>query len=201
MVSTIQPYLIVAVDMDGVIADLHTEWLDSYNKDYNDNLTTDKMVDWDIMRMVKPECGIKILDYLRDADFYRRVKPVEGALEGIKYLRRLGCEVVYATSCVYGSEAIKLDWLYENGFLAYGDPRKGPAKDVIIAYNKKLVAADVLIDDRHENVVTFPGYGVVFDTLYNKKTPAFDRLKGWKDIKRVWNNITADKLIDQGVVA
>ena len=56
---------ILAFDIDGVLADLHTAWLDEYNKDFDDNLTISYITQWEMDKFVKPECGKKIFNYLK----------------------------------------------------------------------------------------------------------------------------------------
>ena len=60
--------LTVAVDVDDVCADLLTEWLYRYNLEYEDNLTVADVDRWDLSEQVKPECGKKIYNYLRDPE-------------------------------------------------------------------------------------------------------------------------------------
>ena len=79
---------IVAIDVDGTIADLAEIWLARYNKDWNDNLKKKAWIEWGVDKFVKPECGIKIFDYLEDPTIYDDVLPIEGAKEGVDWLRQ-----------------------------------------------------------------------------------------------------------------
>lgn len=177
--------MIVAFDMDGPIADLHTEWYRRYNRDYNDDLSLDRVVTWDLHNYVKPECGKKIYDYLRDPDLYANVKPVEGALEHMKWLRENGHEVIVVTAGVSGNLDQKLDWLKNNGFSAAGERSMG---GVIFAYDKKYIRAQMLIDDGPHNIQAFGGTGVVWDAPYNKGVGRY-RIHNWNEFGALWEKL------------
>ncbi len=142
--------MIIACDVDGVVADLFASWLAKYNKDYNDTLTPDKITEWDVSLFVKPECGEKIYDYLRHGDLYDEVPVIEGALEGVEELRMLGHRVVFVTTCVKEMTDPKWNWLEKRGFLPHGRYNQD---DLVIAADKLLVDAQLLIDDRAKTVV------------------------------------------------
>ena len=71
---------IIAMDVDSVVADLGTAWLNRYNRDYNDNMTNENILSWDTHKYVKPECGKKIYEYIEDPSLYDEVLPICGSL-------------------------------------------------------------------------------------------------------------------------
>lgn len=157
---------IVAVDVDNTIADLYEEWLKRYNKDYNDKLSPKDLMQWDLTRAVKQECGDKIFDYLLQPDLYECVKPIKDAHAGINELREAGYRVVFVTSCVPGTEEAKINWLISNDFMPANKFRN--YRDFVSANDKSLVIADVLIDDRSRNLETFKGAAICFDQPHNR---------------------------------
>jgi len=161
--------MIIAVDVDGVIADLHEAWLTRYNRDYNDTLRPEDINQWDIEPFVKPECGNKIFSYLSLPDLYKDVKVVPGALEGVAQLRGNGYRVVFATSNVKGMTDPKWEWLEHHGFL---DGKRRAHPDLFVAYDKNLVDAALLIDDKAENVDKWieekRRRAILFEAPYNK---------------------------------
>lgn len=193
----------IAVDVDEVVANLHDEWLRRYNNDYNDDLTKEEIKTWFISNYTKPECGEKMLHYLHDPDLYDNITPIEGALDGINYLRSQGHRVIFASSCVYGSEMPKLNWLFNKKFLKR-DPKNDTCKDWISIADKSLIRTDMLIDDRYTNCTGFMKSGgfvsFLFDAHTNQQEEAFPkeviteagshisyfpkpvRIQGWKDI-------------------
>ena len=153
----------IAVDVDSVVADLHEVWLDLYNTDYNDNLTTDKILDWTMMPVVKPECGLKIYEYLEDSNIYWPVKPIKNALASVKAIRMAGDRVVFPTSTPIKASGCKYKWLVDNGFLP-----EHSEKDYMEVSDKSLVNADVLIDDYWENLANFDGMKILFHQPWNE---------------------------------
>ena len=145
--------MIIACDVDGVVADLQSEWLRRYNKDYEDTLTLE---DWTTFGVhEKCKCGTKLYEYLHDPTLYPAVLPVHNALYGVNLLRTLGHRVVFVTSCVPGMTDGKYDWLVENKFLAPSNDGwwGGLSDDFIVTGDKSLIDADILIEDRAETVI------------------------------------------------
>lgn len=173
---------VIAVDVDGVCADLHTEWLRRYNAEYNDDLTVDRIHQWEMVTAVKPECGKDIYRYLGQPDLYEHVPVIEGAKEGIADLREAGYRVVFVTSCTKGMTDQKWGWLERHGFLEAGS--RGNA-DLIIAHDKSLIRASVLVDDYDGNFKGWETFGILFSAPYNA---SFDtpfnivRAKNWLQV-------------------
>jgi 5'(3')-deoxyribonucleotidase len=171
--------MVIGVDVDGVVADLHPVWLALYNKEFSDNKTVEDMKEhWSVTRILKKECSTeKMISYLHLPDLYHNVKPIVGALEGIQAIRARGHRVVLVTACEKGTEGGKYDWVT-------GYKTITRREDWLVMKDKSLAAVDVLIDDKEENINTFPKIGVIFDAPYNKECKAL-RLNGWADISRI----------------
>lgn len=167
----------VLVDVDGVVADLNTEWLRRYNEEYDDSLTCDQLTGWDLTRFVKPECGGRIYKYLHQDDLYDGVQPIAGALEGIEALRVAGWRVVFLTSSTPAGAKGKMRWLDRHKFTE----RTRHNKDVIIAHDKALVRGAVLVDDGAHNVKAYPGYTVLFDAPHNQDYQTNFRAHNWSE--------------------
>ena len=164
---------IMAIDIDGVTAETDEVWLARYNKDYNDDFTVEEWTDWDIHKLIKPECGMKIYDYLTP-DLYDDVLPVKGAQEGIEKLKKI-YRVIFLTT-FDGLGNAKYEWLKKYGFLN----RK---EDFVIAADKSLTLAKYLIDDKPEYVISFSQgigrSGILFDRPWNRHIEWKLRIKDW----------------------
>lgn len=158
--------LIIAVDVDEVVADLLSEWLRIYNILWDDTLRPDKIRGWSLVEQVKPECGKRIYEILHNRTLYDHVKPIPGALEAIRWMRQRGHRVVFVSSCVAGSVDRKVAWLQKHKFLPPGNS----VKDFIAATDKSLIGADVLIDDHILNVEAFPRYGILLHVPHNSES-------------------------------
>ena len=159
----------LGLDVDQVVADLHTPWLNSYNALYNDRLTPADITEWEIENVVKPECGRKIYTLL-DPEMYvdGRVQRIPGSWEAVVKLRAKGYDIAFVSSCLTPEHAeVKFSWLVKHGFL----PKTGQA-DFLSLKDKSLAPVDVLVDDSYENVRTFKGqYACLVTAPYNRLNP------------------------------
>lgn len=168
--------MIIAIDVDGVVLDLRSAFLKRYNRDYDDHLTLDDLMEWDIAKAVKPECGIKAYHYLEIPDVYREALPIADANYALAELRKDGHRLVFATTCAPGTEGVKLEILTQYGFLSN-------RKDYIEVADKSLIRADVLIDDGIHNLEYFGGERIIFDQSWNRHQSIGGswRARNWKD--------------------
>lgn len=156
----------IGIDVDEVVAQLHQPWLDRYNQDFNDTLTPDDMPDWDIDRLVKPECGATIFKYLTP-DLYDSdaVKPYPGTLQAVTDILAMGHAVVFVSHCGANNETAyaKGKWLCRNGFTGEGTTfLPGP--------DKSNAPCDILIDDAIHNVKSFlTGWPILHTRPHNKR--------------------------------
>lgn len=170
--------MIIAVDVDEVVADLTTPWLAQYNASYGDSLTPSHIKSWDIHKFCKPECGKKIYDYL-NADIYDYVNPIWGALSGIESLRSRNHRVIFVTSAHSKIAGVKFEWLLKHKFLC---DRSDFGVNYIECRDKYLINAAVLIDDGFHNVRAFPRTGILFTQPWNFAHHWDFRVDGWADI-------------------
>ena len=145
--------MIVAFDVDGVLANLPTAWLDQHAAATGERLAVTDLVSWDMAEHSR--FGQKIYDVLADpARLYADVRPYDGAVEAVLRCRTVGLDVCFVTSCIgRGSYDVKMDWLIAHNFT--WRQADGMAHDVIGAYAKDRIDADLLLDDRYENVRDF----------------------------------------------
>lgn len=178
--------MIIAFDVDDVLADLVPAWLNRYNKKYKDDLTTFQLTEWDVTRFVKEDCGKKIYDFLTP-DLYNDVKPIPGALEAVENARKIGT-VVFCTSSLGRHAGRKLEWLNEHGFDV-------SHKEYIECGNKGYLKADVLIDDCPQNLIDFQGdYKVLVSQTWNWVEPLpdeYERIPNfgdprWYELLKEW---------------
>lgn len=138
----------ILLDMDGILADIWTPWFYQYNNEYNDTLNISQIKDFaldlDSGRLVKPECGKKFFNYLTE-DFYRNLRPLEGAISAVHRLADSGYVIKIATALPWnqldpGVAKSKIAWLNEH--LPFID-----TKDIHILHYKHYIPADAFVDD------------------------------------------------------
>jgi len=155
-------------DMDSVLADLTTKWYTRYNEDYNDNITAAKVTSWGVEHFVKPECGDKMQDYLDEPGFFADLKPIEGAIEGVRQLSEAGHEIYIVSASRPAAYTDKYNWLMKHmPFLDY--------HKIIFTHSKGIIDGDALIDDGVHNLEAFYNHHkgsrlcVVVDAPHNKE--------------------------------
>lgn len=166
---------IIAIDVDGVVAEIHVPWLARYNRDYNDNFTVEQWTTWDVHTLLKPECGGKFYKYIEDPTLYDETSPVPGALERIKVLKHY-FRIIYITTSTLGASGKKFLWLKEHKFIT-------DQNDYFECKDKSLVYSDYLIDDNIKTIETPPFFGkrenIIFTQPWNKDFKWEHRLKDW----------------------
>lgn len=168
---------IIAVDVDGTVANTHLPWLERYNNEYNDNLTEKDWISWDIHKIVKPECGKRIYKYIEDPSLYDDVKPIKGSQEKVKILQRY-FRVIFVTTSTLGAAGRKLKWLRDWKFI-----RGDQENDYVECRDKSLVFSDYLLDDDIKNIQKPVPYGartnIIYTQPWNKDFLWDYRMKDW----------------------
>ena len=164
---------IVACDVDDLVLNLVPNWLRCYNRDFNDNLTKNEITEWDISKFVKPSAKKSIYGYVDNKEIYETAKPVKNALMGVNLIKEYGYRVIYVTA--NNPFNVKFNWLLKNKFL-------DNHKDFVSAYDKSLIYANYLIDDKYENIINFKGIGILFNRPWNEYSLYHNRVENWSDI-------------------
>lgn len=173
----------IGIDLDVVLNNLHDVWLDRYSIDYNDNVKVQDMDVWDIVSIVKPECGEKIFEYLREPDFFFNLDIVEGAKQVIEFLAE-HYDLYVVTAYIPETCFDKVRWIRKNE-LAIRD------ENIIFINNKSLVDLDYLIDDGPHNFKNLKCTGLIFDMPYNRDMilkSNLHRVNDWFEIKEYFEN-------------
>lgn len=163
--------MIIAIDIDDTIANLSDVWLSRYCHDYNDNLTKKDITKWSVHKFVKPECGERIYDYLKDPTLYNFVEPIPYSLEAVNLLKRVA-RVIFVTAPTLEVMGKKYYWLKEHGYIDSLD-------DYIETKEKYLIKYDYIIDDRYENISS-SNDNWLYNAPWNKKFNYPQRIKSWK---------------------
>jgi len=144
----------IFIDMDETTVDLFSDWLSLYNHDYNDTLTIEGVTTWDVAKFAKPECGVKIYEYLYQKGLFKNLKALPGATGFVRKLHEDGHEVHLVTASpgpVAAKE--KLEWVADNfPFL--------PDRRVMTVYDKWLLDGDIIIDDKPLTLEKFKGHSL-----------------------------------------
>jgi len=183
----------ILVDMDSIVVDTLSAWLNVYNRDWRDDLTMSQVYCWDMHKIVKPECGFKIYDILSTPGFFANLAPIKGAIEAITELQEQGNTIKFATAHPNKSSIPeKIDWIEK-----YFKHLKYTYKDVIFIHDKYLLDADVLIDDKPSTIKEWKNKGSNIMTIaypYNRDCSDIANIyaEGYKDTEKAWETIVQE---------
>ena len=165
----------IAIDVDWVMAKLLHKWLEYYNILFDEELTTEDILEWSIVDFVKPEAEEVMLNILNLPDFYRDLAIRSTAAESIKELDKYYEILIVTDYFTKESFKAKYDWLREHlPFIK--------RENLVFTGNKSLILADHLIDDGVHNLETFKGIGILYDAPYNRDETRFKRVHSWGEI-------------------
>jgi len=173
----------IAIDMDGVIADVEKHYIDWYEKDYGvkiDRKTMEGLMEHEAM----PEKGA-IMKFLTTPGFFRTVPVMEGAIEAVKDLMQ-DYEVYIVSAAMEFPLSLyeKHQWLAEHfPFISW--------KNIIFCGDKSIIDTDFLIDDHLKNLDFCKGKALMFTAFHNINHTTHQRVNNWKEIPAIVRDLTA----------
>lgn len=169
--------ILLALDVDGVLADLMSPWLALYNAEWDDHLTLADITAWNVDRFVRPECGMHVYEYLITPGLYENVAPLESP-ETVSALRAAGFRVIFVTSAWPGTAGFKQRWLSEHGFLLNHH-------DYVECSDKNLIRAPFLIDDRLDTCLHYPALAILRKQPWNHSADVPRRITQVENLSEV----------------
>ncbi|TLS35867.1 5' nucleotidase, NT5C type [Pseudalkalibacillus caeni] len=171
------------IDMDSVICDLMTEWHRRYNKDFDDDLSVERLSCWDSEKYVKPECGSKIYDYLDEPGLFLTLEPYPHAIEVLERLHKKYDILIVTSSRTYAYTE-KEKWVEKHlPFIG--------KQNLIFSHRKEMIQGDLLFDDAPHNLRAFKKTGrtaVAMDYPYNRDIQV-PRVNNWLQFEELLSTI------------
>lgn len=174
---------VLLFDLDGICCNLMKKWLAAYNRDYNDKLTENDIVEWEWHRFVKPECGKRIYHYLNRPGFFADLEPIEGCIESLRRLEKV-CELVVVTASPKEAAGDKMRWVQRHLPMVM----KG---NIVVTYRKDLVRGDFMFDDAPKNLRNHPATRIMLDYPYNRDFHDCYRVHSWNEAERLITSLVA----------
>lgn len=162
---------IIALDVDGVLVDYVGAACAWCGREKEEATAWDFFGEWGMPGLWKAWDAV-----VAKKDFCYSLPILSGAIEFVSNLRGLGHRVVFATSphknapLWPGERQLMLErWFNVN------------RDDVVMVHDKSLVLADLLIDDKPENLVAFYGHKILFSQTWNRRSDIGLRCNGYKE--------------------
>jgi uncharacterized HAD superfamily protein len=173
----------IGVDIDGVIADSYTVWLQELNRYYGKNIAILEHYDMHLAFDI-PYDDMNEFFIQNTAHLYNLPQPMQGAKEGIQTLLTKGHEVIYITARVPEEKEVTINWLQKHEI---------PHEHVVFAgFNSKADLVNqwgmhVFIEDYLVNAQTIADSGVpvlLLNAAYNQGELPTEiiRCHSWQDL-------------------
>lgn len=173
----------ILCDLDSIVADfMYGIWPKYVYQGGDPNIGTKDVKTWDWVGIPKAEL---IRPIFTNPGFFADLRPVPGAVAALRFLQRLGHEIVIVTAhCTDQSAAEKIGWVKQHlPFL--------PKENIVITKMKHIFRADAIIDDMPGNCQAFKkenpnGMALTISYEYNND-PVYDgRYNGYEDTELAW---------------
>ncbi len=163
----------IAVDMDGVLADVLALFLDLDARDFGRRKTLEEI--WGVSELKAFE---RALDYLHTDGFFRSARVIADSQNVLyKLNQHYNVYIVSAATEYPKSLSEKQAWLNEHfPFITW--------QQMVFCGSKQVIRADIMIDDHLKNLDFFPGETILFTQPHNAALEAsrHQRVKSWREI-------------------
>lgn len=166
----------IAVDMDGVLADVAEQFFRYDERDFGRRRSLEEII------------GLKELDafpncrqYVFAKGFFRTAPVIKNSQDVLRQLNdNYEVFIVSAATEFPQSLSEKLEWLHEHfSFI--------PWQQIVFCGIKTIVNADIMIDDHFKNLDHFPGTTLLFSQPHNLRTAEgrHKRIHSWQEIASI----------------
>lgn len=181
--------MVVLLDMDNVVADLMSKWLEIYNNEYNDNLKAEEINTWKIETLARKCSPEQFHEIVTRSGFFADLTVLPNAIEVTRRLQQAGHDLYFVTATPYDNPTggfDKQNWV-EKHFPHIGKSR------VIQTHNKQMIKGDILFDDGPTNLINFPNIKIAMDFPYNRNIIVNYRVSNWLEFEKCISLIQLNK--------
>ena len=166
----------ILVDMDGVLADVYTRFLEMYEEETGKRRSLDE-----ITGIKEGEAFPEVFRWVETPGFFRNIPVIPDSQRVLKLLNETYEILIVSMATEYpASLTDKQLWLNEHfPFISW--------KQVVFCGNKSLIPADLMIDDHFKNLDNFIGETIMFIQPHNinKKDHRHKTVSTWADIEKL----------------
>lgn len=161
----------VLVDMDGVLADVYTQFIDWEYKESGTRLRLE-----DLQGKTETEAFPSCNKHVRSMDFFRTAPVIPGSVEGLKYLNEKYKVLIVSSATEYPQSLTeKQEWLNKHfPFITW--------EQMIFCGRKDSIKEDIMIDDHPKNLRVFDGEKYIFTQPHNIFITDYKRVNSWNEI-------------------
>lgn len=166
----------IAIDMDGVLADVYSQFIKLHAEEFNQVLSLAEMEG-----RTEEEAFPNLRTYVHAPHFFRDAPVVAGSQHVLQQLNEK-YEVFIVSSATEFPNSLteKQSWLNEHfPFISW--------QQIVFCGSKKIIDADIMIDDHFKNLDHFKGATLLYTQPHNKLADAgrHRRVENWTDIQKI----------------
>jgi 5'-nucleotidase len=164
----------IAIDMDGVIADTETHFINWYEREYGVRVGTHEIQGLKEDEMFPEKTAARKFAFT--PGFFRTLPVMQGAVEAVKTLME-NYEVYIVSAAMEFPQSLseKLVWLNEHfPFISW--------RNIIFCGDKSIINTDYMIDDHIKNLDHFKGTTIMFHAFHNVNYNHHQRVNNWDEV-------------------
>lgn len=170
--------MIIGIDVDSVLRDIISPTLNWWERTTGIRKYREDINEWDVYECLDArDVGLSLRQFYEDwfdeSWIWRDASPVLGAMDNIFKLHKLNEIVIITDPPTHNHRIWALAWLNEHLRDMY--------YSLMFTNKKRLVRADVLIDDGPHNFEGFTGKPILFSQPWNQNDNRYARIYGWDD--------------------
>lgn len=176
----------IVCDIDDVILD-NSEGMRAIISDVLGREFTEEITDWGF-NMLEEKARKEVKRRVNTPELFKYTKVIEGAVETLQELRVMGHEVYFVTAVMKAVEELRKSQVYD---------LFGSTEGLIITPYKKLIQADLMIDDGPHNIEASKcGVNAIYNHTWNRclnvdelkergRGKEYVRVNNWGDIRKL----------------
>jgi 5'(3')-deoxyribonucleotidase len=171
----------IAVDMDGVLADTETHFIQYYEAESGGKVDRKTLLGVPESQAFDDKTAVH--RYVHTAGFFRSLPLIPGSVSAVKTLmEHFDVYIVSAAMEFPLSLFEKKQCLEENlPFVSW--------KNIVFCGDKSIIKTDYLIDDHLKNLDHFSGIPLMFTASHNVYLDRHHRLNNWEEILKYFEGI------------
>jgi 5'(3')-deoxyribonucleotidase len=183
--------MIIACDVDNVIATLQETVTKLFNKEYGTNYTLNDITEYNVSNVLPSKDAYNMKEMYAQKGIYTFVKPVDGAQKALQKLINAGHQVYLVTDAIPQMYNEKVKWI--NEFFPFIDNAH-----IVAMKHKHLFKADIMIEDNIENLLSGVHYHrICLDYPWNRAVQDYAygicRCSNWNEIVDAVNKINEEE--------
>jgi 5'(3')-deoxyribonucleotidase len=170
----------IAIDMDEVMADTMSHFLEKYNDNFGVGLKAEHFQGRHVFEVIAEAHKPAARDYFQQEAFFATIPVMPGSDEVVHALtQRYDVFITTAAMDVPCSFTPKFDWLQRHfPFI--------PTSNIVFCGDKSIILADYLIDDNVRHLGNFRAEGIIYTAPHNVNEKRFRRVNNWGDVRELF---------------